>query len=220
LFKYKNDNSISNNIGEPINYNSYYFPVKVFLDTINPNSWETELNTSKVIWFSQALHEMDEPILTNYYLNKEIYRLTLLRSFVPDIVVRIEKSNDSIELFEKTHFQYKSSVNDSVYYKDGIQIYCEHTVIDSIKVTKSSKKLSLEYWDKFEDVVRKNKYYSMRPTVPMDFGVDGDEWILEKHTQSGYYVVKRASAGRGMGLDSLRNICNSLISISGLKYQE
>ena len=218
LFKYKNDSKISNKFGEPIDSNTFYIPINIFYDSLQHDRWETYLDSFHVKYFSQVLHKTAEPILTNNYLGKEIYRLTLLRSFDPDLVIRIEKSNDGIILVEKTHFQFKSSVEDSVYQDGDMPIHCIHVVIDSIRVTKSSKKLSTEIWNRFENVVRNNKFHLMPTKVKMDFGPDGDIWLLEKHSRFGYYFVKRSSFGKGV--DSLRTICDSLIRIRDIKINE
>lgn len=217
LYKYRNEIRISNKLG--INNDTLYFPFEVFRDSINRNAeWEIRMDTFDVNWFSQILYEMGEPILTDKYLDKEIYRMSLFRSFDPDIVVRIEKTNDSISLFEKTYFQFKSIGEDDIDENSDISIQCIHVVVDSSKITKSSKNLSTDVWNRLEDVVEKNKFHSMSTTVAMDFGPDGDIWLLEKYTKNGYYVVKRSSYGKGV--DSLRNICNFLIETSDLKIRE
>jgi hypothetical protein len=220
LYKYEKDSKISNNIGEPVDSSTFYFPFNILPDSLKTDKWETYLDSAHIKYFSEVLFKVREPVLTNNYLGKEIYRVTLLRSFDPDIVVRIEKSNDGISLFEKTYFQYRRSVEDSVIQsKDSMPpVHCIHTVIDSTKITQSAKKISKKDWIRFEEMTRNKKFESMPTTVKMDFGPDGDIWLLEKHSKQGYYLVKRSSYGKGV--DSLKTICDSLIRMSDLKYSE
>jgi len=215
LYDFKNDSRISKDDGEPIDSNTFYFPLDVFIDSCKFDNWKVESDTFSVSRFSKVLFNMNEPVLYNKYLNKEIYQLTLLRSFDSDIVIRLEKSNDSIFFFEKTYFQFESCITDSEKVEDGVNIVYLHDVTDSVHVNKSSKLLSIELWDKFEKIVNENNFQLMPTTVAMDFGPDGKVWILEKHTKKGYYVVKRTSYGKG--LKNLIKICDFLINNSRFK---
>ena len=112
-------------------------------------------------------------------------------------------------LYEKKLLEYKSTRTIG---KDTYQI-----VTDSVRVEASNRKINLETWQKFELLLAEYKFGSMPTTVAEGLGCDGSEWILEKHSPEGYYVVNRWSPGEHQ-YTSFRKICDYLIDIS--KYKE
>jgi len=138
--------------------------------------------------YSQLLFKMDEPVLCNKYLNKDIYRLTILRSFRPNIILRLEKSNDTVYLIEKDHIEY---ISNRIIYENNVR----KNILDSVKYHHYKTISSIEIWDKLEDILKQINYQSLPSSTSMDFGPDGEELIFEKHTKKGYYVVKRSSYG-------------------------
>lgn len=212
LYSFKNEKGISNEDGIPKTDSTYYFPLEVFVDSVVfANSTEVKLDTFSVEWFSRDLHRMQEPVLYNSYLDKEIYRLTWLRSFHPQVVIRLEKQNDKIKLIEKKLIEYISEKEVG----DGMITL----VTDSIKLEESSKFLSDRVWKNFEYLFIKNDFHSMPSTVAWEWGNDGSEWILEKHNLNGYYVVNRWSPDE-MQYSKFREIGDFLIDNSRFKDEE
>jgi len=231
LYKFKNSSKISDSVGAPVDKTIFYYPIEKFIDStcapgdriaangasINDKKvkWHVELDTFIVKWFSKELFKLSEPVLYNSYLNKEIYRMVISRSFSPDLVFRIEKTGDSITLISKSYFEHKSSILDSVATVHGLPLNYMHTVLDSISIKQSTKKIPLKSWNDLENLLTKNKFQSMSTTVAMDFGPDGEVLIIEKHSPLGYYVVKRSSYGTGF--DDLQHISDFLINLSSLQ---
>jgi hypothetical protein len=50
---------------------------------------------------SYTLYKMQEPILSDHYLSKDVYRILVLRSFNPPLSIRIENTKGKISLFMK-----------------------------------------------------------------------------------------------------------------------
>lgn len=114
---YPKNNNISDTKGVASNIGCIYFPPNMFMDTVtrgyirdirkvktiplggklNKDSVEfydstyIHVDTISLNGFSKFLYSSNEPILCNYYLGEVMYRLTWLRSFHPDIVIRIVK---------------------------------------------------------------------------------------------------------------------------------
>lgn len=231
LYKFKNSNKISDSVGTPVDKAVFYYPIEKFIDsTCAPGDriaadgssvsnekvkWHVELDTFIVKLFSEKLFKLSEPILYNRYLNKEIYRIVVSYSFFPDMVFRIERTGDSITLVSKSYFEHTSSILDSVATVHGLPLNYTHTVLDSISIKQSTKKIPLKSWNDFENLLTKNKFQAKPTTIAMDFGPDGGIIIIERHCPQGYYVVKRSSFGSGY--DDLERISDFLINLSGLK---
>ena len=75
LYSFTNNQSIADLYGMPINDSMNYFPRDLFIDTIETSSgFKIQYDTFRVCWYSQVLLKLNEPILYNSYLGKEIYR--------------------------------------------------------------------------------------------------------------------------------------------------
>jgi len=73
-----------------------FFPPELITDTAQPSIDLLKLKTR-----SYMLQKMKEPILYDHYLEREIYRLIVLRAFNIPLVIRIEKFPDSITMIIK-----------------------------------------------------------------------------------------------------------------------
>ena len=119
---YPNDTKISDSKGITKKAGTLYFPANMFVETIKQeclrdirkvksipfgssipkdsvesyDSIYTKVDKIDLDRFSKFLYSSNEPILYNYYLGEEIYRLTWHRSFHPDIVIRIIKQKNGV----------------------------------------------------------------------------------------------------------------------------
>jgi hypothetical protein len=155
---------------------------------------------------SKQLKVIDEPILSNYFLNKEIYRLFWHKSFdYPVTLVLIKDGEEVTFITKKTDkIPIANSPEDSVRIKEG-------------RKTKffinSAKKLSNNEWNYFEKLLKNCRFDSL-PSEKESMGLDGSTWILEKHKNNGYKYVHR---WRG---DEIRKACEYLLDLSDVKNEE
>jgi hypothetical protein len=228
-YHYPNDPNISNELGEPFSDSTYYFPVELFIDSIEwSNIIEVNLDTSSVKRFSQELWFSKEPILFNYYLDKQIYRLTWLRSFDPAIVLRLENQSGRITLVEKKMTlvnawkpvpENRLHEVDSIILKHGIGSAMEYRP-DSAILESYIKKMPRTVWLEFENLLQDQKFKNMPSTVASSvLGFDGSEWILEEHKENSYHVVNRWSPG-DRRYTNFRIIGDFLIDLSSYDKEE
>lgn len=140
---------------------------------------------------------MNEAVLCEGNLSKATYRFTWLRTFDNPIVIRIEKENDSVSLFYKM-------TNGAGGYEPG------EIVIDN------KKKLALNDWESFIDLVDLCRFWTSMPCERFEGGLDGSQWILEGATKEYYQVVDKWSPSEGAYYDC----CNFLIELTDLKLSK
>ncbi|MEQ9375859.1 MAG: hypothetical protein RIG68_11810 [Imperialibacter sp.] len=212
LYPYLSDPDISNKLGEPVTDSAYFFPIEHFIDSIKfSNTIEIRLDTFSVEWYSEQLRFMSEPILYNFYLGKQVYRLTWLRSLHPGIVLRLENLNGEIILTQKELTLIKPWKRvDSVTYTYAPERF---------KLKDKSKKLKSEFWRDFERLLADNNFDNMPTTVAWEVGTDGSEWILERHDKDGYFVVNRWTPNERQ-YKNFREIGDYLIDASIFKKDE
>ncbi|MFD0837365.1 hypothetical protein ACFQ0I_16420 [Mariniflexile aquimaris] len=195
----------------PTDLNQPYFPLEMFpyvrTDWVKVNDSLTIIR-SEIIegtyadftmnFFSKYLHAMEEPLLFNKKIDKEIYRFTWLRSFHKPMTFRFEKKNDSYIMFYKV-----LSIPDE--YGNNIgEIECFRLKI-----------LSKKEWIKFTQLIEKANFWEMR-LGNSSYGDDGSQWIMEGVNQSNYRVVSAWTPSKG----AFFNACNYLISLMNLKIPE
>jgi len=200
--------------GTPLDSSTFYFPTSIK----TPDSIiNTKLDTFKLTWYSTSLFPTKQPVLYNYYLGHDIYRLTVLRSFNPPLVFTLHKDGKNVWLQTikldripqfipmriLSNFPPKPDDRDSIIYPD------RHANIEQ----NSRKNLTIESWNNLEACLSKIKYWQMSPSND-DFGLDGSRWILEAHTKERYWMVERWSP-KG----DLRNCANYLVELSTIKEE-
>ena len=151
----------------PIDSNQFYFPLDKFKD----NSGFVGRDTFLVKWYSEQLFALREPVIYMDQSQKEIYRFTWLRTFDNPIAIRIEKQEDSYNLYWKL-------CNGAGGYEPG-QL--------TIQKQKSINKLT---WDEFKNRLKQTSFWNLK-TIKIIGGLDGSEWILEGKTLDQYHVVDR-----------------------------
>lgn len=193
----------------PINKNEFYFPLDLFPEVdfdmeqdstgtwvISPKIIEGAQDTFVVRWYSEHLYAMQEPLLFNKNLNKEVYRFTWLRTFDNPVVVRIEKTGKKYKLIWKL-------CDGAGGYEPG-----------NLKINKSVE-INSEKWEMFKSKLDSLNYWNMS-LGRMSFGSDGSEWILEGVDKDKYKVVTIWSPSDGKFYDA----CNYLLSLTDLKINK
>ena len=165
-------------------------------------------------WYSRYLYEFDEPILSNFYLDKEITRFTLLRSFDKPIVIRSEKSDNKFELIYKV---LNKRLDDDLYVsllKSGKYPQIDKNLA-SIEICDTIK-LSDSQYSKLDSLIVNSKIKNERPFLNYVIGEDGADWIIEIHNQTGYYYQIKWSPNQHK---SIRKIAEYLKQLSGKKFE-
>lgn len=202
LFGQTRDNLIINkqkdrleidSIDKNISDSGFYFPVTTRIDSNKCIGFDSFTNE----WYSKHLRAMNESILFEGKLNKEVFRFTWLRTFHNPIIIRIEKENDSVNLFYKM-------TNGAGGYEPG------EIVIDK------RKKLTLIDWGKFVYLVDSCRFWSTMPCEKLMEGLDGSQWILEGATNDFYQVIDKWTPRKGPYYDC----CNFLIELTDIKIKK
>lgn len=169
----------SNNV--PLDSNQYYFPVEempIVTDATEFDSIENVIylksktlygtvDTSNLEYYSHFLYKMNEPLLFNKNLEKDVFRFIWVRSLSYPVVFRIEKTDENVILYWKV--------------TDGREIYETGNIIRS-----GCKELSKTDWCVFK------KYYGYRFWERESFfqvELDGSTWLMEGAADGKYHVV-------------------------------
>lgn len=165
-------------------------------------------------WYSKYLYEFEEPILSNFYLEKEIIRFTLLRSFDKPILIRAEKSSNNFELIFKVLNRrldvdifaslLKSGDNSQI---DENLAYIE--ICDTVKLSNSQ-------YSKLDSLIESTKIKEENPFLNYITGEDGADWIIEIHSHTGYYYQVRRSPDQQK---SIRKIAEYLKQLSRKNFE-
>jgi hypothetical protein len=161
-------------------------------------------------------NKMNEPVLCNHYLNKEVYRLTSIRTnYHSPLVVIIEKFKDSIvlitkELNRRVDFPFIKNPGQVVFVAPinpnnadrNEKLRCkaiQKSLEDSIaKVYKNCNyhlvmnkrvRISKAVWDSLEILVNSAKLWKSKPKLDLSV-TEGDDsrMIFEGHSENGYQI--------------------------------
>lgn len=160
---------------------------------------EVHIDSFLLQWFSLELLKMDEPVLFNYPLNKEVYRFTWLRSFHRPVVIKIERENDN---FYVTTKMLERDVEDPYYMVHDHKT--ELITPDNNIPFEVNRRVNLPQGDYVQlmSLVNSMDLYNMpyAPYTPCSIGNDGAEWIFEVQNKNGYYCVHRWSPRKNTSL--------------------
>jgi hypothetical protein len=239
-----NDSAISSIDGKPLDSLSFYFPKKLFVDSIRYFVYDKDtvdfksnqnldtlikyrklikekvqvldtLRIEAVTFFAEpwsfALFKMKEPILYNYDLHKEIYRLIIDQSFNKFLVIHIEKNNDSIFVTTKglnrrvgypfikyegltVIYEAKGAKKISQKEKDRIQ-YRDDSIARIYNNTDYfidlliSRKITEQQWSELQSKLEKISFWNSYPkTCGSCMQIDGSRWVLEGQSKIGYQI--------------------------------
>ena len=176
------------------------------------DSFEKTVDTFSVRWYSEDLYAMKEPLLYNFYTNKEIYRLTWLRSFDRPVTITIEKNTDGIYVTSKM-LEHEADFSN---YERGKEISRDKNILLVVNSRKAIAKTQYSRLISLIDSVHLTTIPS-RLYSPCNAGTDGSEWILEVHNKDGYYFINRWSPKKGT---ALRTIGELMIHLSEIQNEE
>lgn len=226
---YPNDTIFSNENGFPKNVDvAGYLPVKQSLkrqgfylapSDKNRKTLIDSLNGIEPFWIglSDKYFYLKEPILYNFFLGKSIYRFSWFRSFDNPVTITIVKDGDSyvlktkkIEFVNNMMEKFKKDNKEKLTHGDSLAVWLLNSpklLIDTEKV------ISTKEWDIFQHKLKQCSFTHLSSTKE-SFGLDGSEWILEKHTSDGYKVVMRWTG------DEIKLPCEYLLNLSDCKKEE
>ena len=159
---------------------------------------------------------MKEPVLSDKFLGKDIYRVIALRSFNKPVVIRIENNKGKISIVSKElnrPITYPFfSLGDVVFFEPpsikGVrqkidEEYRKATIRenDSIRslLNNTNYYLTLDektavpssVWDSLEVLVDSAKFWKTKPELYLNFlQIDGSMWYIEGHFKSGYQIKR------------------------------
>lgn len=146
-------------------------------------------------WISRYLYEFEEPVLYNYYLREDVIRLTFLRAFDKPIMIKLSRQGDSATLNIK---RLNNQIDVGVF-RDLLQGN-HKTISDPQKLTELQEnkivkidKPTLLYLD---SLMLNTKIKNEIPDNNTMTGFDGLELIVEIHSSSGYYFIKRMNPSK------------------------
>jgi hypothetical protein len=172
-----------------------YFPV----DSTSEMNREDAMIPFVNEWYSRHLFHLEEPVLSTYKGDKEVFRFTWLRTFHHPVTIRLQKEKDSIILFAK--------INDGRGGYDPGQLI----LATSVPVTKKQ-------YDTLMGKLKQVNFHSLT-THKRDDGKDGSEWIYESVRNNQYHVVTRWSPTEKQ-YDDYRGIGEYLLSIAKIDKAE
>lgn len=200
-----------NKTGIPSDSAVEYYPIAFFRDTFS-----VFIDTSELKMYSYMYYKMNEPVLYNDYLNKEVYRLTSIRAnYNSPLVIIIEKSSDSIvlitkELNRRVDYPFIQNPGPKVFVApidpdkadENEWLRCkarQKTLEDSIAkvyrncnyhlVLNKRVRISKAVWDSLEILVDSAKFWKSKPVLDLS-RIEGDatRMIFEGHSENGYQI--------------------------------
>lgn len=187
------------------NLSQCYFPISSFINL--EKDWqcdfskdyllETELAKRNINWHEIQLKSLEEDCLADRKAEAGtvIYRFTWLRSFHHPIVIRIEKSDNKVNLY------WKTGKGLSGYHPQGIR--------------KSGKKrLNIENWENFEQYLEKADFENL-PNVKKIMMTDGAQWTLEKKDSKEYKIHNTNWPQK-----DFKNACLYLLELTNIRVKE
>ncbi|MGE5432962.1 MAG: hypothetical protein ACM3QX_17915 [Syntrophomonadaceae bacterium] len=221
---YLQDSKISDQKGNPKDSSVYFLPMDMnFKDSEINNGLDPFMSK----WMSSMLYFLNEPVLYNSYLGKDIFRLLYLDN--RPVVISMVSDHGKITLTTKVlnhaldpnkpgkHISFYRSFDNKKTTKDG-DLYYGYEVNDielqPLKIILNrTKVLSAQEWDTFNAKLDSINYYNMEPTDEsgMNYGPRKDI-VLESHSKEKYWMVHRKSFDY-----NLIRCCSYLLELSNIK---
>jgi len=145
----------------------YYRPdpeVELF-DTILPKIYSKHKD-----YFEEYYQALNEKILYNYFLEKDIFRLTVLRTFDEPFSYSLEHNQN------KTLIRFKMT--------DGNGGFDPGKMVTDTTITLENKKFK-----EFMDILKHSNFDTLSYDISQGWGTDGSMWHFEYHTEDGYKLV-------------------------------
>ena len=184
-------------------------PVNEFVD-----SYQIIMDSFSLSWYSVDLFKMNEPVLYNNFLEREIYRFTWLRSFHRPVVIRIMKSGDHVSIITKElQREPKGDYSD----ENGNHVIFDNN-IPPFAINKT-KPLSKKQFQDFLSLIDSVNLFSIPHFSyhPCSVISDGAEWIFETQSKDGYSFIIRTSPEKN---SPLRVIGELMIRLSEVRNEK
>ena len=216
-YTYPNDIRLSNSFGTPLDSSSYYFPFKI-------GNVLTGADTLTNRVYSSIMNSMKEPILYNYYLDADIFRLIVIESWKPVKIIKFQKNNNDILVMVKV-----INAKDNNFFPMADTLYInENGTIEKRKkfnannkgkgnVTFDSKTLRISNgWEDMIMKIKTNHFWEIKNTNGVQ-GLDGTKVILEGHTKTRYWFVNRWQPTISKEDKAIKDLCDYITEKTGEK---
>lgn len=186
-FNYPQDKNVSDPLGYPTYSQSLYFP---FIINDRPTGIDSLPNSIQ----SFKMNLMNEPVLSNYYLNNDLFRLTLFPSFERMKTIKLCKSGNDIHVIVKTldknEILFPGFAKATYLNEDGTMDTTRQSEDKTYPAFSSRSFILKNEWKELCNHVSK-VHFSEIPNTNNYFGLDGIYYILEQHTFNNYWFVRR-----------------------------
>ena len=147
--------------------NTFFFPVA----SLGERSARFDEDAARRSWYSDELRKMLEPSLSCGDVPGNSFRFTWLRSFHPQVAVRVFVGSKSPELV-------------------AIQMSGSGGYAPAAAVDQPHRVLSSREWDDLNNALAQTDFWNL-PAWRGRGGIDGAQWIVEGRVGSQYHVVNR-----------------------------
>jgi hypothetical protein len=180
------------------------------------DTFKVEIDSFRFNDISYMLFKMEEPVLSDHFLNKNIYRLIALQSFNVPLVIRIEKYKNHVTILSKKlnrRITYPFFKMENILYFDTPEQIThqskeekeqrekEERVQDSLNrivnntnyylTLDNAKEIPLADWDSLEALIDSAKFWNTKPEIHVNYlQIDGSMWLLEGHLRQGYQIKR------------------------------
>lgn len=228
---YIEDSTISNKIGRLRDYSTLSLPLYLrrnnTIDTTGVDSLHDQ------VMISTYLKASNEPILYNYYLGHDIYRLIWcpFRDF--PLIISLHKQNNKVWIESSIisingiwSLPQEPEPNRQLNREINSQIKKEIVTVREIIFTpnkrereffgstmprvrlKLKREISLKEWTDFEKMLNEYNFQNNKSYKIDSPSIDCDHWFIEGHLKNGYRLIKSKGHSK---------IGNYLFGLSGLK---
>ncbi len=204
-YEYPKDENLTNTAGMPKKRGLSYFPTSWFIDSTMQNSLSGEIDSVNLKLFSKALFKVGEPILYNFYIGKQIVRLTWIRPNRPFLILSVEDIENKLYLKENGF----ESVEERVKTGRG-----KDSIITAKRIYQR-KPIDYQNMIKIKELVKKNKINEMSPTIYQSSCM-GAKFVIEFHDPTNYHLVFRCISNETEE-PAFRELCDLIIDLSKFK---
>ena len=165
---------------------------------------DTALSSFVLLWYSEHLAAMAEPVLTRIDERPaEAYRFLWLRTFHHPVVLRLQDVGGEKTLVVK-------QTNGAGGYRPG-ELVVDRTI-----------RVGAEEWNTFQSLLDAAGYWRAAETDRDEMGGDGAQWVLEAVRDGRYHIVERWSPDERYSSEenlNFRDACLYLLKLSGLAIE-
>ncbi|WP_157807302.1 hypothetical protein [Hymenobacter chitinivorans] len=199
--------------------------------------------TAELVSASYCLTYFDAPVLSNYYLDADIYRFLWLRSFHRPVLLTLRQDAHGATLRTQLLDKYPGFHTLTVFHPDQLaadatpqqraraQKFYEETMADSafqaqvaeakrrarqVVAEETTSRLTAQQVQAFQNLLTQAQFWQL-PSCQPAFVLDGAQWLLEAHQANAYHMVSRKSPDEG---DKFRRACEYLIELSSVRAEE